>query len=274
MVNEPSIDFFSLLSICRVPREWVKTTFLCQIADRNKKCRQMQFCFVYSAISASQKIDQGKKKWHQISFYRVVASSFWHLAEDTIRTNKTRNTTKANKAKSRKYRGVFNVKSRVKTWQVRGIPSQPLEHKQVPKRGRHQVSGRVSAPFWYATPVANAPWKPLLIRQKSSSVCHWFRVESGKVVSTISTYASPQKGAKPGVRRGKRSLLTYHTRCLICEGCTECIGRQQKVYVYDLVCSNTGQSPITHVIYCFVVYYILLTIYSQQKSILVNMYDM
>ena len=38
-------------------------------------------------------------------------------------------------AKSRKYQGVFKVKSRVKTWQVRGIWSQQLEHKQVPKRG-------------------------------------------------------------------------------------------------------------------------------------------
>ena len=30
----------------------------------------------------------------------------------------------------RKYRGVFKLKSRVKTWQVRGIWSQKLEHKQ------------------------------------------------------------------------------------------------------------------------------------------------
>ena len=32
------------------------------------------------------------------------------------------------RAKSRKYRGVFEVKSRVKAWQVRGIWSQQLEH--------------------------------------------------------------------------------------------------------------------------------------------------
>ena len=37
--------------------------------------------------------------------------------------------------KSRKYQGVFEVKSRVKTWQVRGIWSQQLEHSQVPKWG-------------------------------------------------------------------------------------------------------------------------------------------
>ena len=30
--------------------------------------------------------------------------------------------------KSIKYQGVFDVKSRVKTWQVRGIWSQQLEH--------------------------------------------------------------------------------------------------------------------------------------------------
>ena len=39
------------------------------------------------------------------------------------------------KAKSRKYQGVFEVKSRVKTWQIRGIWSQQLEHWQVPKWG-------------------------------------------------------------------------------------------------------------------------------------------
>ena len=39
------------------------------------------------------------------------------------------------KVNSRTYQGVFKVKSRVKTWQIRGIWSQQLEHKQVPKRG-------------------------------------------------------------------------------------------------------------------------------------------
>ena len=38
-------------------------------------------------------------------------------------------------AKSIKYQGVFEMKSRVKTWQVRGIWSQQLEHKQVPQWG-------------------------------------------------------------------------------------------------------------------------------------------
>ena len=37
--------------------------------------------------------------------------------------------------KSRKYQGVFELKSRVQTWPVRGIWSQQLEHKQVPEWG-------------------------------------------------------------------------------------------------------------------------------------------
>ena len=51
------------------------------------------------------------------------------------------------------------MKSRVKTWQVRGIWSHKMEHNE----GRNQVSGRVSVPCWHATPVANTPWKPLII---------------------------------------------------------------------------------------------------------------
>ena len=68
------------------------------------------------------------------------------------------------KAKSRKYRGVFKVKKREKTRQVRGNWPQQLGG------GRNQVSGRVSVPCWHATPVANASWKPFVIRLKSSSV--------------------------------------------------------------------------------------------------------
>ena len=44
-------------------------------------------------------------------------------------------TRKWSKAKSRKYQGVFEDKSREKTWQVRGIWSQQLEQKQVPQWG-------------------------------------------------------------------------------------------------------------------------------------------
>ena len=56
-------------------------------------------------------------------------------------------------AKSRKYQGVFKAKSRVEISQVRGIWSQQFEHKQVPKGGRNQMSGRVSVLCWLATPV-------------------------------------------------------------------------------------------------------------------------
>ena len=38
------------------------------------------------------------------------------------------------------------------------------------KAGQKQVSGRVSVPCCHATPVANAQWKPLVIRWRSSSV--------------------------------------------------------------------------------------------------------
>ena len=64
-------------------------------------------------------------------------------------------------AKSRKYQGVFEVKIRVKTWQVRGIWSQHWSISKSQNGGRNQVSGRVSAPCWHATHVANVPWKPL-----------------------------------------------------------------------------------------------------------------
>ena len=39
------------------------------------------------------------------------------------------------KAKSRKYQGVFEVKSRVRTWQVRGIWSQQLGAQASPTMG-------------------------------------------------------------------------------------------------------------------------------------------
>ena len=67
-------------------------------------------------------------------------------------------------------RGSQGEKSR-KIWQVEQIWSVQLEHKQVPKRGggRNQMSGRVNVPSWHATPVANAPWKTLTIRWRSTS---------------------------------------------------------------------------------------------------------
>ena len=50
-----------------------------------------------------------------------------------------------------------NDKFGIKDW------SQQVEHMQVAK-GRDQVSGDVSVPCRYATPVANVLWKPLKIR--------------------------------------------------------------------------------------------------------------
>ena len=85
------------------------------------------------------------------------------------------NNVRMQKKKSTKYQGVFEVKSRLKTWQVRGIWSQQFEYKQVQNGGRNQVSGRVSVPCWYmyATPVANAPWKPLIIGEGQARYkCH------------------------------------------------------------------------------------------------------
>ena len=47
--------------------------------------------------------------------------------------------------------------------------SRNLEHRQVLKRG-NQVSGRVSASCWHATPVAGAPWKPIFSHVKFSKL--------------------------------------------------------------------------------------------------------
>ena len=53
---------------------------------------------------------------HNYNFNQFLHGKFWCSQNAT------------NEAKSRKYQGVFEVKSRVKTWQVRGIWSQQLEH--------------------------------------------------------------------------------------------------------------------------------------------------
>ena len=53
--------------------------------------------------------------------------------------------------------------SRVKTWQVRGIWFQQLEHKQVPQWGTEPGVRKGKRSGWHGTPVANAPWKPLII---------------------------------------------------------------------------------------------------------------
>ena len=63
-------------------------------------------------------------------------------------------------AKSRKYRGVFRVKSVVKTRRVREIWSRDWSTSKSQKGGRNKVFERVSVPCWHATPVANTFWKP------------------------------------------------------------------------------------------------------------------
>ena len=55
------------------------------------------------------------------------------------------------------------MESREKTRQVEEDWSQQLEHKEVPTRGQNRMSGRVNVPFWHATSVSNALWKPLVI---------------------------------------------------------------------------------------------------------------
>ena len=110
------------------------------------------------------------------------------------------------KAKSRKYQGVFDVNSRVKTWQVQGIWSQQLEHKQVPKWGTEPGVRKGKRSL-----LACHTRRKRSIRCRSSSVrsLNWCRVE--KTGLTIKAYASPQKGAEPGVQRGRCSLLACHT---------------------------------------------------------------
>ena len=67
------------------------------------------------------------------------------------------------------------MKSREKSWQVRENWSQQFEHKQVPKCGTEPGGRKFSVPCWHATPVANASWKPLVIRWRSSSVSRsWY----------------------------------------------------------------------------------------------------
>ena len=72
-----------------------------------------------------------------------------------------------------------------------------------PKVGQDQVSGGVSVPCWHATPVADAPWKPIfgemsdsvimlspVIMSQSSIMSIRFRMS---LVSTRRTNASPKR---------------------------------------------------------------------------------
>ena len=66
-----------------------------------------------------------------------------------------------------KYRGMFETqKSRNKT--SSGEIGLDIRTHASPKVGRNQVSGGVSVPCRHATPVADAPWKPIFSDKPSS----------------------------------------------------------------------------------------------------------
>ena len=106
-----------------------------------------------------------------------------------------------------------------------------------PKVGQDQVSGGVSVPCRHATPVADAPWKPIFsyvkFNKKSNqgkgheSVVSNQGIESNQgkdrelvlkrmIVSVVSTKEHLQipNGTGLGVRRSKRPLLACRTRCI------------------------------------------------------------
>ena len=71
----------------------------------------------------------------------------------------------AREAKSRKYQGVFEVKKSSKDMASSRNLVSTNGALASPKMGDGtRCPGRVSVPCWLATPVANAPWKPLIIR--------------------------------------------------------------------------------------------------------------
>ena len=60
-------------------------------------------------------------------------------------------------------RGIRGEKSSKDMASSRNLVSTIGAFRKSQNGGRNQVSGRVSVPCWHATPVANAPWKPLII---------------------------------------------------------------------------------------------------------------
>ena len=83
-----------------------------------------------------------------------------------------------------------------------------------PKVGQDQVSGGVSVPCRHATPVADAPWKPIF-GEMSDSVRMLNPVIKSQTGLIGKEYRWSQqveqmqvpKGTEPGVRRSKRPLL-------------------------------------------------------------------
>ena len=69
--------------------------------------------------------------------------------------------------------------------------------------GRDQVSGGVSAPCWRTTPVANSPWKPLVIMLSSSvsmtyktvrlSVATIFRIQANHIFGVRYLWSSSER---------------------------------------------------------------------------------
>ena len=94
------------------------------------------------------------------SMFRCTSKVKWYIYITVLpaphgKGNKCNKSLKLFEAKSRKYQGVFKVKSRVKTWQFEESGLNNWSTSKSHKGERNQVSGRVSVPFWHATPVAN-----------------------------------------------------------------------------------------------------------------------
>ena len=77
-----------------------------------------------------------------------------------------------------------------------------------PKVGQDQVSGGVSVPCWHATPVADAPWKPIF-GEMSDSVIMLSRV----IMSQSSIMSIRYRMSLASTRRTNASPKRDRTRC-------------------------------------------------------------
>ena len=85
----------------------------------NPLCSTSQYLLFHFSITIVHILESENSILLQV-FYKKKGIVLW---QDPLNPQN-----KIQKAKSRKYQGVFEMKSRVKTWQVRGILSQQLEH--------------------------------------------------------------------------------------------------------------------------------------------------
>ena len=101
------------------------------------------------------------------------------------------------------------MKSRVKTWQVRGIWSQQLEHQQVPKWGTEPGvrKGKRSLLACHTCRKCSMETSQF---GKSTSVGHLIGEESGKLVSTIRAHASPSPKRGRNQVSGVVSVPCWH----------------------------------------------------------------